>query len=157
MPVVYKQPAIRLFVRDDSATRAQLAFTLRSNVSPAAGHAAGETLRALLPGISGCSVERQQVEYYAVEMEPATPGMQLASVAGVLVFTTTEPQQYALVIIPGIRSEYILVTGATAGVELDTSASAIADLVAELTSGRWCNPWGYVITELAAAMVQIRP
>jgi hypothetical protein len=156
--VVERQPAIRLLVRDGSGSRSYLEFNIPAGITPSAGHAAAASMRAALAGLTGCAFYQQQVEYGLVEMTPATPGgSQPASTAGVLVFSTTEPQQYAIVVIPAIKPSLIKTTGDGAGVQLDTAAPAIVALVAELTGGAWRNKFGYTLAALDAAFVQIRP
>jgi hypothetical protein len=157
MPVVQLQPTVRLFLRDETESRSQMAMHVRAGITPTAGYSAAASLRGAVAGLSGCVAERQQIEFRVEELEPAPSGPTHAEIAGVLVFTTSEPDQYAIVAIPAIRPDLVLITGTGAGVELNTQAPAIVNLVDELTSGRWCNPWGYQLAELAAAFVQIRP
>lgn len=145
-------------MRDDSGSVVYPRVNIPMGTTVAESFAAADTWRSLVSPLSDAVFVSQAVHYPAVEMSPADPSpASNATVAGILIFNTATAGEYAIVEIPGIREEFIIIAGEGAGVQLDTEAPAIADLVTQLVSGAWCNPWGFQLTALAGAMVQIRP
>lgn len=155
--MIQQQPYILYQLRDDSGTLGTQRYSVHHGVQPGAARASADALRARLGAMSGCAILRQHYILPGVElMRPAAAAGPRVQRCGVLVFSTAEPDALGLVVIPGIRDELVMASGQGAGLCLDTTAPALAALVAELTSGRWCNPWGHVLLELEAAYIQVR-
>lgn len=151
-------PAIRLYLVDGSGSYSQAEYWIRPGSTVEDGRGAAHTMRGALAGLTLCTIYGFAVEYRGVELTaPVAAGPAAAARTGVLIFTTTAPDEYAIVTIPGVRDDLVLTTGAGAGVQLDTTSPAISALVAELTNGDYVNPFGYILTGLAGAMLQIRP
>lgn len=153
-----KQPLIGFTALDGTDSSAVARFWIHRGTEVSAAMSAAAAMRGRLVPLSSCAFIRQSVVYPFIEMAPAAPlaGAQATRV-GVFVFATSEPDRYAIVEIPGILDAMLLTSGPGAGVQIDPAAPAVVNLVAELTSGRWCNPFGQVLIDLVAAFVQVRP
>jgi hypothetical protein len=150
MAVVLLQPQIGLTLVDASSSKGQFGTWVRASTSAAQGRAAVATLRSLLP--SSCVAITARVTYTVDEQAPA-PGAGDATRTGVFVFSTTEPNQFAVVAIPGLRGE--LVDPAATHL-VDLTAAPVQALISALETGIWCNPFGYSLTTCIAALVELR-
>lgn len=151
--MIEQQPFLWWRVLDESGTRGtQRVYIQRAGIN--AAQSAGAGLRSVFRAMSGCSYLEQQLVLPAVELFPAPAAGSDVRICALFVFGCATPEQYALISIGGIRPELIMQTGCAAGVNIDTSAPAVAALIAELTSGRYCNQFGHTITQLAAAFVR---
>lgn len=153
-----RQPQIGYTLVDASDTQGITRFNIRAGVEVAPAQAAAAQLRTRLGPLTGCRFLRQSIVYPFVDVYAPMPlsGF-LAERMGVFVFATSEPGRYGIIEIPGIPESTLMTSGPGAFVQIDPAAPAVAALVAELVSGRWCNPFGQVLTALEAAFLQIRP
>lgn len=152
-----RRPLLRFGFRDESNTTSTCRFTLQSDISRDAGVAAGTGLRDALQPISDAVIWWQSLTYALVEDEPAypLPGTNVHQ-AGIFIFETTEPYQYAIIEIPGVNLVHLMTTGQAESIDIDLNDSAVAALVAQLTSGLWCNRFGYQLVSCVAAFLQWR-
>lgn len=130
---------------------------MQRGVSVAAAQSAATSLRGTLQTLTGCAFLEQRYTLPFVEM--ATPAPLVGTLTqrhGVFIFSTATPDQYAIIAIPGLLDTLLKTTGPGAGVAINTALPAVAALVAELTNGAWCNKYGYIITSLEAAYLQVR-
>jgi hypothetical protein len=155
--VQQQQPYIQFVLLDETDSRATQRLYVKQSVAAPAAQQGGSAMRNRLAVISGCTYFDQRYTLPAVELFPTLPAAGSAvERCGVFVFATVSPTQYALIAVAGIRSELLLAAGPTAGIEIDRTAPAVAGFIAELTSGAWCNRFGYTITALEAAYLQVR-
>lgn len=152
-----KLPLLIYGFRDESQTPSRCRFTLRANTTNTQGMAAGTAFRGPVQALSDAVIVWQSLTYAMVEEELSFPpaGTDVHRV-GVFIFDTTEPNQYAIVEIPGLNIVHLVQTGPTAGIDIDLTDPAIAALVAELTSGIWCNHWACTLTACIGAFFQWR-
>lgn len=150
-----RQPVLGFALRDATPSTATCRFNLRAGTTVAAGHAAGDELRAILGGVVGAGFARQSVVYpftYA-PVGQSLPGSRIENRAA-LIFETSAPGQLLAVSIPAIVPGAIRQDGPHAGLELDLTHQAVIDLVEALINGLWCNPFGYDVVNLAATIVE---
>lgn len=155
--MIATQPYIWFQLRDASNTLATQRYHIHHGAEAAAGLAAATTMRGRLSGCSSCAIIEQRYVLPFVELFPNDP--QAASDVrrcGVFVFSTAEPDQWFVLAVPGIRDELLTVDGVAPGVLINQDAPEVAALVEEMTSGRYCNPFGHIITQLEAAYLQVR-
>lgn len=96
--------------------------------------------------------------YNGVETSPPTPsGSTAIMFASVWCFSTTDAGQFGMLWLPATRPVLALDTGPLAGLVIDTTLSAVTDLVAELTNGNYTNPFGYVLVDLLSAFYVVLP
>lgn len=155
--MIQQQPYVWLQFRDDSESLATQQYHIRRGTQPTIAQQAASTLRGLLRPVSGCRIITQS--YILPGIELATPDPLAGVIAqrhAVFVFSTTEPDQYAIIAVPGLRDDLLLQTGPFAGLAIDTTLPAVAAFVLELTNGSWVNKFGYTILTLEAAYLQVR-
>lgn len=154
MPALTQQPYVIVRLVDASESRAEIRLHVQRATSRAAGVAAAAQLASLCDGASSCSPESWLVRYPVVvppSGNPA-PGADVKRM-GVLVFRTTDPEQFAIIEIPGISASLVDPTDETL---LLTTAPSLDAYITELTSGFYCNPFGYALTDCIAAIFQYR-
>lgn len=99
---------------------------------------------------------RQSVVFSGVEApRPFAPAGADSSRVGGLIFSC-DTGELDIVEVHGIKDSLLIMTGPGAGLLIDRTQPAIEALVSELTSGFWCNPFGYTIELLESAYLQIR-
>lgn len=154
MSTLIQQPYIIARLVDASASRAEIRLHVKRGTSRAAGLAAAGQLATLCDGASACSAEAYLLRYPVVLTPTGNPlpGANVRRV-GVLVFETVDPAQFALVEIPGIRPNLIDPTDETI---LLPEAPALKAYVTAIIDNGLCNPFGYQITKLVAALFQFR-
>lgn len=152
-----KLPLIIYGFRDESQTASRCRFTLRAGTTNTQGMAAATALRAPLQGLSDAVIGWQSLTYAMVETSVHLPpaGTNIHQV-GVFIFTTDTPEQYAIVEIPGIHTKHLMTTGPAEGIDIDLTDGAVSALLAELTSGLWCNHFGFTLTACIAGFLQWR-
>ena len=156
--MLFRQPLLALTALDGTATSAVSRIWIRRGIEVPAAMEAASALRSRMDAVSGCVFVRQSVTYPAVELHPAAPDLSASATrVGVLIFETTEPGEYAIIELPGLLDSFLLTEGPGAGLLIDRAALAVQALVDELINGPWFNPFGYKITALDAAFLQIRP
>jgi hypothetical protein len=149
-----QQPYVIARLVDASDSRAELRLHVRRTTSRAAGLSGAAQLAQLAGAASSCTADAYLLRYPVLvtpESNPA-PGADNKKM-GLLVFRTTDPDQYAIVEIPGIKAALIDPDDETI---LLPDAPALAAYISELTSGAYCNPFGYILTECIAATFQYR-
>lgn len=152
-----QQPYIWWQLRDDSGSLSTQRWHIRRDSTVQAAQNAAGDVRLLLGGCTGCVYLRQDVVYPAVELSrQVVPAGADARRVGVFVFSTVEPAQYAIVAVPGIKLELLVAGVPGADFEIDIEHTDVVELVAELTSGLYCNRFGYTITALESAYAQVR-
>lgn len=152
-----QQPYILYVLRDDSASRGEQRIYVHRGTSVISGMGAATSMRGALSACSDCAYVEQQLRYPAWELYPpdAEPGSDSRR-CGVFIFGTITPDQYAIIIVPGIYDTVLKTTEPGAGLDIDLQHPAIAAFVAHLTSGVYCNRFGYTLTHLEAAFLQVR-
>lgn len=150
MATVNKQPAISLAVADATGSIGHCRLWLRTGATADQGRVALAQLRAVLP--TECVAVASELRYEAEELSPADGAGDVTRCA-VLVFRTTAPGQLALVSIPGVRFDLVDANDPSA---INLVAPPVAALIAALTNGLYCNPFGHVLTECAAGLVELR-
>lgn len=152
-----KQPLLSFTVLDGSNTAGRVRASLRSGITAVDAMIGGDGFRSLLSPLSGAVFVQQSVSYRVLIDDYVQPATSVsAGIVGVLVFTTTDPNQFAMIDIPAISPDCVLSTGDNAGLVLDTSNAALAGFIDTITTGMWCNYLGYDIVDLAATIVDTR-
>lgn len=154
--MLQQQPQVSYTVQDVTGSSGRIRLNFKRNIDAATAMAAVSVLRGHLTPLTGCTFTRQSVVYSAVEQTPAAPANVHVSRMGVFVFSTTAANQYAVIELPGLRDSMLMTTGPGYGILIDQSKPEIGAFIAEMISGRWCNRFGYVITECESAMLQLR-
>lgn len=155
--MLQQQPRISYVALDSTESSATVRFHARQGLTVAAAMAGATDLRQRLDNISGCAFVEQSVVYPAVAPgAPAPAADSDGTRTGVLIFTTTDSAQYAIIEIPSIDDECLMLVGYAPGLDLNPGHPAVMALVTELTNGTWCNRFGYELVALEAAYLQIR-
>lgn len=155
--MIQSQPYVQLVGVDDSQSVGYVRLHVRRSLDRTQVEAGAAAMRARLRSVSSIAFVRDNIIFPGVETAPRTPaaGVQLDR-RGVFIFGTVSPDEFALVELPGIVDSVLVTTGPTAGLNIDQAAPAVQAFVAQLTNGSWCNEFGYPLTTLEAAYVQIR-
>jgi len=151
MSLVRLQPTIRLSVADESDSFGHFELWLRANIESAAALGALAHLRTILP--TDCVPVYGKVRYEALALTP-DPGAGTKHRAGVFVFATTTPGQFAVITIPGLRPDLV---DATAPHLVKMTDPAVIALVDALQSSLWSNPFGYTLATCITALVETIP
>jgi hypothetical protein len=152
-----KQPLLSLSVLDGSSSAGKLKFWLQSGISVSQAMIEGDGIRLPLSSLINGAFTRQSVTYRSfVDSPPPPNASSMVDHSATLIFSTTNPEQYAMVTIPAVLPSVVLQTGINAGLVLDTGNPAVISLVNTITSGLWCNQFGYDIVELAATLIERR-
>lgn len=151
-------PYTRITWLDGTGTRGYTYNWARPGASSAAlGFDLASWAGQLASASDAIQVERT-LFFNAVDPDPPSPaGSTLKQFASVWCFSTTDPDQFGMLWLPATRPDLALDSGPLAGLVIDTSLSMVADLVAELTSGAYRNPFGYQLVELLAAFYVVLP
>lgn len=145
---------VRFYLADGSGSTGTQQPWLRDGVGAAAAAAGAAGWRALAGALSGARYIGQDICYpIVIDPQPEPSGARPLSSGALLIFATSDPAQFATITIPAVRLDLV----AANGVELDTAAPAVADLVANIIAGPYCNPFGYEITALVGTVVQVVP
>ena len=133
-----------------------MSLWLKNGVDVAAAESAAATFRGRVDACIDVVFVRQAVVFSGVEVPAPTPlGDTDGTQVGVFIFSD-DAGEYAAVELHGIKSSLLMTTGPGAGLLIDLDNADVAALVAELVSGLWCNPFGYPLTTLESAYLQIR-
>jgi hypothetical protein len=154
--VITQRAQLFLSFIDDSDSIGNMSFWLADGVDLATAESEAATIRPLLEACSGAVVIRQSVVFSAVESPrpEASAGADSSRVGG-LIFSC-DTGELDITEIHGLKDELLITTGPGADLLIDRTNSAIIDLVDELISGPWCNPFAYDMLALEAAFLQIR-
>lgn len=154
MPELTEQPYIIARLVDASNSRAELRMHVRRSTSRAAGIAGAHQLANLADGASDCAAVSTLLRYPVkiVREGSGAPGSDHNRV-GVLIFATTDPAQFGIVEIPGIKGDLVDPSDET---QLLLTAPALQTYINALISGDFCNPFGYHLTECIAALFEMR-
>lgn len=150
MATAQLQPLVRLELADESGSLGYSSAYIQAGASAAQGRAALAVLRAVLP--TGCTAVAGEVRYEVTELDPAD-GAGAVFRCAVLVFRTSTPGELAVISVPGLRLD--LVDPADEE-RVNLEAPPIAALIATLTNGAYCNPFGHILTECVAGLVELR-
>lgn len=132
-------------------------FNVRHGVTVSAAMTGAATLRGILNPLTGARFVRQSVVYAFVEPNAVAPQPDSdASRVAVFVFACTD-SQYAIIEIPGIREEFIDIDNPCGGLWISATNPVVVAFVEYMISGVFVNRFGYELTALLAAFVQIRP
>lgn len=114
------------------------------------------SIRSRIAACSDSVIVRQSIVLSAVESpRPDAVGGAGVERVGALIFSC-DSDELCLAEIRGIKDEFLVTTGPGAGILIDQTNATIADLVAEITSGIWSNPFAFDISTLESAYLQIR-
>lgn len=152
-----KMPLLSLTVLDGSSNAGKIKLWLQSGISAGQAMLEGDAIRSPLSALSGAILARQSVTYRSIIDNPsAADSGTMVGYYTVLIFSTTNPDEYSMVTIPAIKPEYVLADGPNSGLVLDTLNPAVISLVDNITSGIWCNPFGFGLVELVGTIVERR-
>jgi hypothetical protein len=113
--------------------------------------AAIQSLLAPLGALTTCAIIGYSISYHThISDERGDPGAAVWS-RGIFIWRTATPSELAITYIPGIKESLVDPT------TMEIAADSVAGLLSELTSGIWVTPFGYTLSELGAAFVQIEP
>lgn len=141
---------------DASDSIGNMSFWLADGVDLAEIESAAATLRSLIAACTDAVFIRQSVVFSAVESPRPDAGAGAdASRVGGLIFSC-DTGELDIIEIHGLKDEMLMTTGPGAGLLIDRTNTAIIDLVAELISDIWCNPFGFDLLALESAYLQIR-
>lgn len=146
-------PAAEVIIslRDASASVGRVSLYIADSTTIAAARAATQGLLGPLSALTGCAIVGYSVIYSTHLNDARGTGPQLKAYRGIFVWTCDQVDERAVTYLPGIKTE--LIDAQTQEVR----QSLIADLVSAVTSGPFINPFGYDITELETAYLQIDP
>lgn len=114
-------------------------------------------MRGLLLACSSCAILEQRYTLPGVELFPLEAQAESdVRRTGVFIFSTATEDQYAIVVVAGLRETVLMTTGPAAGIAIDLAEPSVAAFVALLTNGTWVNKFGHVITALESAYLQVR-
>jgi hypothetical protein len=150
-----KQPTISYRARDETGSYGTLRFHLPDSTTRDSGIAAATDFRPIIEGITSCTIERQSL-VFVWQIDSPAAGAGVATRTGVFVFSTSEPDQFAVVAVPGIRESVLIDSGIGAGLVIDLEHPDVESFVDALISDLWCNPFGFQLVEVQAAFMQIR-
>lgn len=151
-------PFIDLGLRDGSNSTASVDVWIRPGSAIATAQAGAGVLAARVGALSQAVVFRYSIVYRSVEdprPEPAF-GSQVAR-AGVFVFAGSEPDTYAVLSVPSIRTDVLMTEGPGAGVLIDLEHPAVIAFQDAIINGIYCNPFGVNLAVLETAYLQWRP
>lgn len=156
--MIARQPMIGFTALDSTESSAVLRFNIRHGVEAVPGMSAAAQLRGRLEALTSCTFVRQSVVYqFTAPTIARPPAAASVSRVGVFIFATALADTYAIVEVPGLDDSHLVTSGPAAGVKISPDDPAVQAFAAELTSGRWCNPFGAVLVDLVEAFLQIRP
>jgi hypothetical protein len=151
-------PFIRLSFIDSSDSAAGVNAWIRTGSTVADGESAAATLTSVVGALSDAVIISRHIVYRGVEdPRPDAPGVAPGAGAGVFVFSCEDPDSYAVVVVPGIRQDLLVIAGAGAGVLIDQTNADVTTFRDAMISGIWSNPFGVQLLELVAAFYQWRP
>lgn len=154
VPELAEQPYVITRLVDASESRAEIRLHVRRSTGRAAGVAGALQLAGLVDSVSDSAAVETLLRYPVkiVREGSGAPGSD-QNRRGVLIFSTTELEQYAIIELPGIKPE--LVDPANESQLLMTSP-ALAAYITALLAGGFCNPFGYELVSCIAALHQVR-
>lgn len=153
-----QSPFIRLSLLDASESAAGVNAWIRSGATVADGESAAATLTGLVGALSDAVITARHVVFRGVETpRPTPPGAAPAAGAGVFVFSCEEPDSYAVVVVPSIRLDLLLVGGPGGSVLIDQTLADVVTFTDALIAGNYCNPFGAQLVALESAFYQWRP
>lgn len=151
-------PFIRLSLLDASESAAGVNAWIRSGATVADGESAAATLTSVVGALSDAVITARHVVFRGVESpRPAPPGAAPVAGAGVFVFSCSEPDSYAVVVVPSIRLDLLLIAGPGAGVLIDQTAGDVVAFTSAMLSSGLVNPFGVELVALESAFYQWRP
>lgn len=154
MPAIAQQPYVIARLVDESGSIGETRVTVRESTGRDAGIAAAQLLADRLDSASSCTAVEFALRYPVKIVLPAAPvaGSNVRGV-GVLIFSTTDPEQFAVVELPGIKADLVDPDDPTI---LLLDAPAIDAYINALIAGVFCNPFGYQLVECVAGLYELR-
>jgi hypothetical protein len=144
-------------VLDGSHSAGKIKFWLQSGVTVNQAMIGGDGIRLPLSGLTDSAFTRQSVTYRTLFDDAPEPDViSVVDFTAVMVFSTSDPNQFFMLDIPAIRPDMVVNSGVYSGLRLDTSNPAVISIVNTITNGFWCNPFGYDITDLISTLVERR-
>lgn len=156
--MITKRPFVSATVKDGSQSYSKMRLSVKDDISETQALDGVEALLSPLSGVSGCVPVRISVTYGFVNdtATNAAVGSNVGLVA-LMVFDTSTPGQYAMIQIPGIRQDCILDdSSVNSGLVIDTHHPDIVNFVNLITSGLFCNVFGYDIQNLVGTIIERR-
>jgi hypothetical protein len=156
--VLHQSPFIRLSLEDSSGSAAGVQAWIRSGSTVAQAEGALITFTNVVGALSAAAIVSRHVVFRAaMSPRPDPPGFALGAGQGVFIFSCGIPDRYAIVAVPAIRADFLIIGGPGDRILIDLTAPAVVAFVDELITGGWCNPFGYQLESLLAAFYQWRP
>lgn len=150
-------PVLELQYVDETGTKAATTVKYPLGTTVAFMDAQAEALASLIAPITGCVLIRQRIIYKAVETPKPVPDTgSTITRQGVFIFITSDDTPDGLVAVPGILDEVISDVEPFAGVSIDITNSDVIAFLDLVLAGSFTNPFGDVLTSLAAAYRQSR-
>lgn len=131
---------------------------MRTGATVAEGESAAATLTSVVGALSDAVITSRHLVWRGVEEpRPTAPGAAPVAGAGVFVFLCDDPDSYAVVVLPGIRMDTLVVGGPGTGVLIDQANADVISFCDAMITGGFCNPFGSPLVALVAAFYQWRP
>lgn len=152
-----KIPYLLYGMVDESTTRATMRLTIKPSTTLSTAQTICSSTRSLIENMTDCAIDRQSVVFPFLADAPGIPATGANNhKTGIFIFATTDIAQLAVLELPGITEACILTTGPTAGIGIDVLNTDVAAFIDAMVNGLYMNMFGYDITELLAAFVEIR-
>ncbi len=150
-----KQPVISYTLQDERGSSTRMRFSAKKGLTAVQLGAGADLMRSALSSISGLAFVRQSVTFPFRNMPQPTPmpGSD-AEVIATMVFSTNVLGEYIVISLPGIKEEYILQEGETAGLELDRLNPDVINLISTVEGGLWCSAFGYDAVTFEASVIE---
>lgn len=146
-----------LVLRDESLSVAAITLWCDLSLGVAAIDAGVAPFIAAVSSLSDAIPVRQRIVYRVINEDATLPEITSdVRRSGVLIFTTADAEEYALIEIPSIRQTLILATGNGAGVLIDATSTEIQDIIAALIAAGVTNPFAVDISSLLTVYRQSR-
>jgi hypothetical protein len=151
-------PFIRLSLLDSSESAASVNEWIQAGATVAEAESASADLIGVVGALSDAAITAWHVIYRAAEIpRPTAPGAAPGAGAGVFVFACDDPDSYAVVVLPGIRMDTLVIGGPGTGVLIDQANTDVIAFCDAMISSGFCNPFGSPLAVLVAAFYQLRP
>lgn len=149
---------LRLTYQDDD--EAQAVHEVWTDTAPVVAAVGARTLITRIAGVSDCTcVEYEIVVEELAGVEDTAPASSDVNRCGVLVFAV-EDDDLAVVVIPSLREDLLMITGDYPYIELNTEDARIAAVIDAHVAGIGgiflLDPFGRRYLELVAALVEWR-
>lgn len=141
--------------RDASGSLGQTShWTASTDVATA--RAAAAALAVVLNAASGCTITTWRWNWRTQLSDELGAGPEPRTQIGIFIWATTDPEQYAIYTLPGIKDSLRDVDDPS-GILIDLEKPEVIQFISIIEGGAFASPQGYQITELKAAFIQIDP